>query len=205
MKLTEQEQKTIDYYNQNSQKWAAKHGVGEDQDFFVAKRTQFLKLAPKGKILEIGCGSGREAEAIILDRGAANYVGIDASSELIKLARTNNPTGTFVNTSVYDLTFPQNTFSGIFASAVFIHLPKARVAEALAEITKTLTPDAVGYISLLEGEGDMVESRPGRFYTLYTDPEFLRILEENNFELLEKDRLDRPDQSPWLTYIFKLK
>jgi len=41
---------------------------------------------PRASVLDVGCGPGRVAEAV-LDAGAATYVGIDLSAQMLALAR----------------------------------------------------------------------------------------------------------------------
>src|SRR5690606_27661874 len=86
-------QQTVDTYN-NSAKELAKYFRGIEpraDDISLA-----IKLAgnPKNpKILEIGCGDGRDAKEIV--KHTQNYAGFDISEELIKLARAHVKEGNF--------------------------------------------------------------------------------------------------------------
>ena len=48
-----------------------------------------------GKVLELGCGNGRDVQYIVSKVGIDNYIGIDASSGLIALARKKVPKAVF--------------------------------------------------------------------------------------------------------------
>jgi ubiquinone/menaquinone biosynthesis C-methylase UbiE len=45
-----------------------------------------VRERPGARVLDVGCGSGRVAEAV-LEAGAGDYVGIDVSTEMLTLAR----------------------------------------------------------------------------------------------------------------------
>jgi ubiquinone/menaquinone biosynthesis C-methylase UbiE len=202
MKLSKEELKTIDYYNKNAGLWSQKHGQDLEKSYFDKQMKKLFKLLPHGKILEIGSGYGKEAELLIKQYGVKNYVGIDPSSELVKLAQKRNPKAQFINISVYDIPFQKVAFDGFWTSATLIHIPKRRIQFCLEKIHAVTKKDGMGFISILEGEGDMVNSRPGRFYSLYSQKEFESILKQCGFKILENERIPT-DASPWLTFIVK--
>ena len=49
---------------------------------------------PKGKIIELGCGTG--LDAVILTKNGYEYCGIDVSKELLLIAKKNLPDGNFL-------------------------------------------------------------------------------------------------------------
>lgn len=59
IKLTLQEQQTLNSYNKYGKQWAASH---LDFDFWAPELRRFKKYLPKGRILEIGSGGGRDAK-----------------------------------------------------------------------------------------------------------------------------------------------
>ena len=73
MKLTKAEIQTIKTYDSKSSDWVLKH---ETPNFWGSQMDKFYKLLPKGKILEIGSGGGRDAKELI-GKGY-DYVGTDA-------------------------------------------------------------------------------------------------------------------------------
>lgn len=200
-KLTPGEQKTLQYYNQYGRQWAQGKTKFDWKDDFE----QFRKYLPKGKVLEIGSGGGRDAKFII---GAGyDYVGTDISEGLLKIARENNPGATFYQKSVYDLDFPENSLDGFWAIAVLLHIPKTRIDEALQNIHKVIKADGIGVIALKQGEGESMENPPEggeRFFAYYNLEEFKNILSKNNFKILSSRIWPKNERTTWLIYFVKV-
>ena len=101
--------KTIDYYNKNAEKFYTNTVGIELKNFYV----KFLKYIPDGgKILDLGCGSGRDS-LYFLQKGY-DVTAVDASEEMVKLSSelTKNKT---LYLKIQDIDF-QNQFDGIWKS-----------------------------------------------------------------------------------------
>ena len=61
MKLSQEEKLTIKSYNEGALDWTREHSDPYWQEEFIILK----KLLPKGKILEVGCGGGRDAKTLI--------------------------------------------------------------------------------------------------------------------------------------------
>lgn len=73
------------------------------------------------KVLDLGCGNGRLFEAV-KGRGV-DYLGVDNSEKLIKIAKAKYPEGRFQIADGLNLPFAHNSFDKIFCIAVFHHIP----------------------------------------------------------------------------------
>lgn len=205
------ELKTLEAYAKNTQGWTKTHS---DQDFWLPCYTLFQELLPKGKVLDIGCGGGRDAEFFI--QAGYDYVGIDAVGEMIKQARDNAPSGNFLQMSMYSLGFlphpNPNSFDGFWASASLLHIPKENLPLVLEEIKRVVRPGGIGFISVKEGEGESmvrggsgIEGENERFFAFYEIREFAGVLESKGFEILKCLRFTRiPDSAVWLVYFVKV-
>jgi SAM-dependent methyltransferase len=92
------------------------------------------------KILDVGCGNGRLLEAL---RGKqVQYLGVDNSREMIKIARRNYPEEKFVCGDILDLQkIPADNFDYIFCLAVLPHIPSQKLRiKALEELRGKLAP-----------------------------------------------------------------
>jgi SAM-dependent methyltransferase len=201
--LTPQERETIQYYDDSAQDWADKHGKGETISTFAIQMKKLFELAPTGIILEIGGGHGKEAALLIDHYGVENYVGVDASEGLLRLAKERNPNAKFIHSTVYDLDGIEDaTVNAFWISAMLIHVPKDRLQEALDSLKGKLADSSYGFFSILDGDADMQNSRRGRYYSLWTKKDFTAELEKAGFSV-EDFRRYPGNGNDWLGFIVK--
>lgn len=195
--LTPKELKTIKYYDNEASNWAS----GHQTNMFWGSMDEFYKLLPSGKVIEIGCGGGRDAKDYLVKK--YNYIGTDVSAGLLKEAKKLNPKGIFLNQSVYSLNFPENSFDGFWASAVLLHVPKKRISEALNKIHNIVMNNGIGFISLKKGEGERVDE-DDRLFSYYSQEEFDSILQSNGFKIINFGILPMSEKTVWLKYLVKV-
>ena len=157
MKLTRDEVKTVSFYNDNARSWSDEHF---ELDYWKEEFENFKKFLPKGKILEIGCGGGRDAK-VLISKGY-DYIGTDIAKNFVNVARKNNPKARFLVRSVYDLKFPEDFFDGLWCSATLLHIPKNKIKQALKEIKRVIKQDGVGFISVKQGVGEETNEKNRR-------------------------------------------
>lgn len=97
------------------------------------------------KIVEISCGSGRDA--VVLAEKAESYIGIDIAEELIRFAQEKVPKGVFVVADVETYVFPEG-LDMVFAFASLIHTPKERLREVFSRVYQALNPGGVFRLSI---------------------------------------------------------
>jgi len=205
---SEKEDRTLATYDQISPIWAKRNTTS---DFWRDQFTKFTKLLPSGKIIDIGCGTGRDARLFL----AANYdyLGIDASKGMVEQAKKEVPGAKFIQLDMYELSKLNEKFDGFWASASFLHIPKSNLQYILDSLKKITKSNAIGFISVKEGEGELVlngSDGTERFFAFYSDVEFAQVLNNAGFEILERGR-DLRDYSPpknksiWLTYLVQIK
>lgn len=197
--LTAPEKVTVDSYRRIADIWTEDHSTerfwGENFDYFK-------ELLPSGRILEVGCGAGRDAQELI--KIGYDYHGIDITAKLIESARKLNPDGNFEEANLYDF-HSDEPFDGFWCAAVLIHLPKDRIDEALQAIKRNLKSRAIGFIAMKAGVGEMVEVRPELddaefLFTYYENDEFKGVLSRNGLEVLKQDYMPFSERTNWLTY-----
>lgn len=130
----------------------------------------FLALLPRGgRILDAGCGSGRDA-AEFAKRGYL-VTAFDGSSQMAK--RASDRTGFEVLTMRFEAVDWQEEFEGVWASASLLHLPSESLRPAVSRLVQALRPDGVLFVSIKEGEFE--GEREERWFT-DTTPDALREL-----------------------------
>lgn len=203
MKLTKQEKITIKTYDDKARDWSNKH---LDFGFWKDELEAFYKYLPKGKIVEFGCGGGRDAKPLS-DLGY-EYLGTDVSKGFLKEAKKNNPNLKFIYKTLYRLDFKPNEFDGFWSSAVFLHIPKDRMNLVLQNIIKVIKPNGVGFISIKEGTGELLENDDveglTRLWSYYSLKEFGSLLKRNNLKILKKYRKKASEKTTWLIYFVKI-
>ena len=135
---------TIDTYNKSAQALEKKF---DDLGARIFDIEEVFKLLDKvnNKVVEIGCGNGRDAEEII--KRTNDYVGIDISTELIKLAQKKVPKGKFLVADVTSFEFPEK-IDIVFAFASLIHVNKEDLINVLDKIHKSLNSKGILRMSM---------------------------------------------------------
>lgn len=101
------------------------------------------RLPAGGRVLDIGCGTGRYCSA--LDATGRRTLGIDLDPGMIGEAERLHPEGEFHLMGMDDVSrLPSNSFSGVFCIGnVLPHLPAASLRGFLTEIERILEPKGV--------------------------------------------------------------
>lgn len=193
--------KTLSYYNKNAKQFSD----GTREVDFKSVQDNFLKyLTPGDKILDFGCGSGRDSKAFI-DAGY-QVVAIDGSEELAKLA--SEYIGQEVRCQRFEELDEKEEYDGIWACASILHLEYETLVEVLRKMERALKPEGYLYTSFKYGKEDVF--RDGRHFTNMTEERVNNMLEELNlFSLVDMKiggdcRKDREEEL-WINLILKKK
>ena len=196
--MTEKEQ-TIETYNNNARAMA--------QDFLSigarvadVKKGFSLVLKENPFVVEIGCGNGREAKEIL--KQTNNYLGIDISPEMIKLAQEYAPEAQFEIADLESYDFPAGT-DIIFSFASLLHSDEKNVRSVLKKAHRALNPNGIFFISLKSGSGK--ETRTDEFGTrtfCYYTPKIIRDLAGDSFRVVEEDEQTFRNRK-WFTIILQ--
>lgn len=140
-------------------------------------------LNPRGLILDVGCGSGRDMVAFA-DRGFRT-VGIDRSAGMLKIAAQNGA-GSLVQADARRLPFAKNVFQGVWACASLLHVPKNDLPTALKESNRVLRHGHI-YLSLKKGDAETWHGNNGqmRFFAYYHPAEVELALDRTGFHVLD--------------------
>ena len=95
-------------------------------------------------VLEIGCGNGRDAKAIL--EHTPYYTGIDTSSRMIAKAQDRLPNGNFEEADAITYAYP-TLYDIVFAFAPLRHMDLDEVTTVLRKVYDSLRPGGILYIS----------------------------------------------------------
>ncbi len=165
------ENKTLDYYNRNASAFVKETVCAE------LKETQdkFLKALNGKKILDFGCGSGRDTKYFI--ESGFDVTAIDGSIELCKSA--SKYTGIKVSHMLFQELDEVDKYDGIWACSSILHLPKKELKDVFARMADALTSNGIIYTSFKYGDFEGI--RNGRFFTDFTleiFSDFIKDIEE---------------------------
>ena len=151
---------TLSYYDVNAQAFA---DATRDVEF-EAMRGRFTSLLPAGaSILDLGCGSGRDAKAF-LDAGF-KVTATDGSTELCRVA--SEYCGILVRHELFQELSDACAYDGVWACSSILHLPKDQLADVLRRIERALKPSGIVYTSFKYGDFEGI--RNGRHFTNFTE------------------------------------
>jgi SAM-dependent methyltransferase len=111
-------------------------------DFFCRE------LSEGGSILDIGSGTGLPFAKLFLEKGF-NYLGVDISPQMIKIARKNIPIAKFKEKSMTDLNYDKK-FDGVFSHYSMLLLSPQLFKDVAKRVVKSLKGNGLFYLSLNE-------------------------------------------------------
>lgn len=154
---------TLRFYSENAALYArhATQPTGQRLDAFLAA------LPPGGKILELGCGNGRDA-AHMLARGF-DVEATDGTPELA--AEAGKRLGRPVAILRFEDLDATGAYDGIWASASLLHVPAETLVDVLTRIRRALRSGGIFTASFKAGTGEGRDAL-GRYYN-YPDAESL--------------------------------
>lgn len=79
----------------------------------------------KDRVLDVGCGNGRLFE--MFKGKDVNYVGVDVSKKLVRIASSKYGSAEFKMASGLDLPFKDDSFDAVFSVAVLHHVPSKKL------------------------------------------------------------------------------
>lgn len=149
--------RTIDYYNNHAEEYFA-NTVNVD---FTDTYERFLRYIPLGgRIMDLGCGSGRDV-AYFHEHGYEAY-GLDASEKLVKIA--NLKFGLHVEKGLIEEWIAAEPFDGIWCCASLLHLDEEQLKRFFLHLKTNLKRGGALYISVKEGI-ESGEDALGRFFS----------------------------------------
>lgn len=193
---------TLDYYNKNSEEYF-NSTLNVDM---TNTYKEFLKLVPEGgKILDLGCGSGRDSMNFM--KLGYEVIAVDGSKELAK--RASVLLGKEVIVSTFEELELKEKFHGIWACASLLHIKREDLKTVLNNLYNNLEDNGVFYMSFKYGEKEYVDDK-NRYFNCFTDESIISFINENTkYNILglyiTEDKLGRVNEVKWVNLICNKK
>ncbi|MGU3415792.1 class I SAM-dependent methyltransferase [Enterobacteriaceae bacterium C34A] len=147
---------TIPFYQQNAEDFF-NATVGVDMSSLYAPFLE--RVAPQGKILDAGCGSGRDSKAF--EALGYDVEAFDATPEMVALASQH------AGIAVRQLTFAElaerERYDGIWCCASLLHVAVEELPDAMQRLAEALKHGGAWYVSFKYGSGE--REKDGRHFT----------------------------------------
>ncbi len=159
-------------------------------------------------VLDLGCGPGHESKR--LSENGASVIGIDYSSESIKIAKKrNNNNIIFHEMNYFDISPTLGSFDGIFSCSSLIHLEKYDLEKVLQLVSKVIKTNGLFLVIYRIGNGRITQNHEIngekiiRTIEQYGKKELIEIFENNGFVFLQDGFLDSSLKPNWDNVIFQ--
>ena len=154
--MTAPDDPSLKFYADNAQVYAERSRASAGR-----RLEPFLAALPEegGRILELGCGSGADAEAM-LARGF-DVTASDGTPEMA--AEAERRLGIPVRVMRFEQLEDVEVYDGVWANACLLHVPRADLAGILGRVRRSLKPGGVFYGSYKAGSAGGLDTL-GRYY-----------------------------------------
>jgi len=192
---------TLKYYDENADLLNTKYNA---IDFSKIQKSISIYLIGAKKVLEIGSGSGRDAN--YLTANGFDIIGLDGSEKMIENAIENYPKlrGKIIH-AILPEGFPkfENKFDGFYSIGTLMHFNEEELTSTLSHIYNSLSPKSPVYVSV----SNIRKSIDDRFFIAFDKEDWIRKFEDNNFVINEI--LENTDSSGrdivWYSFLMETK
>jgi SAM-dependent methyltransferase len=171
-----------------------------DTPILEQQRAFAAMLPAGGRVLDAGCGSGRDAK--LFREWGFQVTATEAAPKLAALARAHS--GVDVQVMRFDQMAWEEAFDGIWACASLLHVSRAKLPETLRRLRRALVPGGVWFMSFKYGAAER-ETNFRRFTDLDEAGAERLIAEVGGLELLSLQvtgdvRAERAEER-WLSVV----
>jgi len=175
--MKEYEKKTIDFYEQNAESYIS-DTIGADMGELYSHFEKYT--GPGMSILDLGCGTGRDARHFI-DCGL-NVTAVDGSQKMCDCAA--ELTGLHVRKLLFEDIDYESCFDAVWACASLLHLTKRDLPEVIQKVNRALVPGGIFFTCFKYGNEEV--ERGGRYFSYYDEEGAAELFGDvGGFEVLE--------------------
>lgn len=173
---------SISSYDDNIEAYVDRY---KDIDFSSFRDRLIRSLdRPPERLLDVGCGTGRDARAFTTV--IPTVIGIDLSAGLLSAARSVAADAHFLRADMRQLPLRDDTIDAVWSMASIVHLESNEAAAALREIRRVLRNNGGLLLSVPKGNGcewrsDGLGGR--RWFNYFPQTDLKDLVTSNGFHL----------------------
>lgn len=182
---------TLRYYESNAADVAASY---EQVDFSRVVDSFTAHLPPGARLLDLGCGSGRDSARLL--RSGYNVTAVDGSAAMLARALALHPelAGRTVHAVLPGvLPFEADSFDGAMSWAVIMHLREEALPDLFAELARVTTRGGLLAYSVNTAraglDADLTDER-GRHFTCLAMRSWEALHEGSGFRTMEREETE---------------
>lgn len=195
-KLTVEEKKkgVIDDYDDIAREYAEEFFYDTSDNQYI---DYFLQSLEGTKILDVGCGNGKDCKYI--SQKGFDINGIDLSVGMLEIAKERVPEGKFEVMDIANITYPDNSYDGIISNCSLFHVPTEELPKTLESFARILKPNGKLLLILQEGLGETMVEEPYRkgvhiYMNYFSLEQIQNLLREYGFEVNNVAREEAPNE-----------
>ncbi len=168
---------TISYYDQKAHTLTERY---ESADVNELQQALLTTLHNCKNLLELGCGSGREASFLLKNQPETSFTITDGSKEMLsKAAKLHEELTPFLKilNLPEDLTKIEEKYDGIYSVAALMHLRTDEIKVCFKHISDKLLPNGILFISVSTSRENQPPEDP-RTFTLKNKSWWIQQVEE---------------------------
>ena len=187
-----------DYYEIHASDYHDKT-FAADPSIFLSPFVQLLP--PQPRILDIGCGSGRDL--LWLKQRGFEPTGFEHSASLSKLARSHSGCPV-IEGDLEAFDFSMGSWNAIMLVGSLIHIPHEQFLPTIQKVLFGFSSPCMLLLTLKEGDGK-IHCADGRTFYLWNDEVLREIFASLNLEMASffRNASAIGSKEPWLGYVLK--
>lgn len=177
--------------------WWSDHHV--NSDYGVPQVERALAFAPNGgKALDVGCGAGGRFVRLFQKQGF-EVTGLDASAEMINLAKKHHPNSRFVHADIGDWDTDKK-FDFILAWDCLFHLPLNMQKLVLSKLCRMLSSGGIMIHTFGDDVGEHTDNWQGQefYYSSIGISQNIELLSQNQLSLLHLELDQFPEKHAYI-------
>jgi TDG/mug DNA glycosylase family protein len=181
---------TVAAYEAGAEKWR-----DHRPPRFFDRLATLAALVPEGAVVaDVGCGGGGHLPGL-----PRPVVALDAAAAMLELVPERAPDACRVRGDLEQLPFARGGLGAAWARGSYLHVPRARLPLALADLHRALAVGAPAHLTMVRGYPDGPipdDALPGRQFTCWEPDELTDVVVGAGFEVvrLEHDA----DETGWV-------